>query len=128
MIAAPTFPVRATFSSVAMIIVGALAILRMPETKKALAGPVSKIIKIGTAIITLFLAVSTVLLSAEMTQAQAERISLIEEKAGSGEIVTLPKIETKNRAMRHLFFVDFDNNVTKGGLCVYYGIKDIVVK
>ena len=128
MIAAPTFPVRATFSSVAMMIVAALSILRMPETKAVLTGRISKIILTGTAIITVFLAASTVLLSAEMTKAHEARIAVIESKAGSGEVVTLPPIETKNRAMRHLFFVDFDNAVTKGGLCVYYGIKDIKVE
>ena len=128
MIAAPTFPVRATFSSVAMMIVAVLSILRMPETKAVLTRRISKIILTGTAIITVFLAASTVLLSAEMTKAHEARIAVIESKAGSGEVVTLPPIETKNRAMRHLFFVDFDNAVTKGGLCVYYGIKDIKVE
>ena len=34
----------------------------------------------------------------------------------------------KNRALRHVFFVDFDNGVTKDGLCQYYGIKDICVE
>ena len=128
MIAAPTFPVRAAFSSVAMIIIATLAILRMPETKKALAGPVSKIIKIGTAIITIFLAAATVLISAEMTAAHEARIAIIEQHAGSGATLTFPPLQTQNRAMRHLFFVDYDNGVTKSGLCHYYGIGDIVVK
>ncbi len=128
MIAAPTFPVRATFSSVAAIIIATLAILRMPETKKALAGPVSKIIKIGTAIITIFLAAATVLISAEMTAAHEERIAIIGEHAGTGATLTFPPLQTKNRAIRHIFFVDYDNAVTKSGLCHYYGIGDIVVK
>ncbi len=63
-----------------------------------------------------------------MTEAYKVRIAVIEAKAGSGEIVTFPPIETKNRALRHLFFVDFDNDVTKSGLCQYYGIKDIEVR
>ena len=36
-------------------------------------------------------------------------------------------IKMKNRALRHVFFVDFDNGVTKEGLCKYYGIEDIKV-
>ena len=67
------------------------------------------------------------MVSLAMTQAQVERIQYIERKTGSMEVVELPPIEMKNRAMRHVFFVDFDNAVTKGGLCHYYGIKDIKV-
>ena len=33
----------------------------------------------------------------------------------------------QNRALRHVFFADFDNGVTKHGLCIFYGIKDIHV-
>ncbi len=127
MIAAPTFPVRATFSSVCMILVGTLAVLAMPETKAALAGSVGRIVKIGGGAIGLFLAVSAVIVSYTMTQEHNARIAYIESKVGTNEVVELPPIEMKTRAMRHVFFVDFDNGVTKGGLCHYYGIKDIRV-
>ena len=39
-----------------------------------------------------------------------------------------PPIELKNRALRHVFFVDFDNGVTKDGLCEFYGIKNIEIE
>ena len=125
MIAAPTFPVRATFSSVCMILVGALAVLSMPEVQEMFHSAMGRIVKIGGVVIGLFLAVSTIVISYAMTQEQAVRIAYIESKAGSDEVIQLPPIEIKNRAMRHVFFVDFDNGVTKGGLCHYYGIKDI---
>ena len=127
MIAAPTFPARATFSSVCFILVGTLAILHMPEVKIAFSGTTGRILKTGGVVLGGFLAASAVMVSLAMTQAQAERIQYIERKAGSMEVVELPPIEMKNRALRHVFFVDFDNGVTKGGLCHYYGIKDIKV-
>ena len=127
MIAAPTFPARATFSSVAMILVATLAVLRMPEMKEIFPPRAAAILKTGAGAVTLFLAAATIVLSWQMTEAQRVRIAVIETKAGSGEVVTFPPIETKNRALRHLFFVDFDNGVTKGGLCKYYGIGDIEV-
>ena len=127
MIAAPTFPARATFSSVCFILVGTLAILHMPEVKSAFSGTTGRILKTGGVVLGGFLAASAVMVSLAMTQAQAERIQYIEKKAGSMEVVELPLIEMKNRALRHVFFVDFDNGVTKGGLCHYYGIKDIKV-
>ena len=127
MIAAPTFPARATFSSVAMILVATLAILRMPETKEIFPARTASVLKIGAASVTLFLAAATVLLSWQMTEAQRERIAIVAPKIGSGEILTFPPIETKNRALRHLFYVDFDNGVTRGGFCRYYGIQEIEV-
>lgn len=127
MIAAPTFPARATFFSVSMILVATLAIFRMPEIKEIFPARAVSILKTGAAAVTLFLAAGTVILSWQMTEAQRVRIEMVEAKAGSGEILTFPPIETQNRALRHLFYVDFDNGVTKGGLCRYYGIKDIEV-
>ena len=43
------------------------------------------------------------------------------------QVITFLPIEIKNRALRHVFFADFDNNVTKEGLCEFYGIEDIKV-
>ena len=43
-------------------------------------------------------------------------------------VVTFPPITLKNRALRHVFFVDFDNGVTRDGVCKFYGISKIVVK
>ena len=125
MIAAPTFPVRATFSSVCLILVGTLAVLDMPEVRDMMKSPMGRVLRLGGGAIGLFLAVSAVIVSYTMTQEQAVRIAYIESKAGSQEVVELPPIAMKNRAMRHVFFVDFGNGVTKGGLCHYYGIKDI---
>ena len=125
MIAAPTFPVRATFGSVCFILVGTLAVLDMPEVRELMKSRMGCVLRLGGGAIGLFLAVSAVIVSYAMTQEQAVRIAYIERKAGSGEVVELPPIAMKNRAMRHVFFVDFGNGVTKGGLCHYYGIKDI---
>lgn len=129
MIAAPTFPVRATFSSVCMIIVGTLAILRIPEVQEALcAGRTWVILRAVTVIAGLFTAGAALAISYVLTEENDARIAYIASKAGSGEVVTLPPIELKNRALRHVFFVDFGNGVTKGGLCKFYGVKDIEIK
>ncbi len=128
MIAAPTFPARATFSSVCLILIGTLAILRIPEVGEAFRGRVLRILRVGGAAVGLFLAFGAILISYTMTVEQAKRIAVLEEKRGSMEIIEFPPLPINHRAMRHVFFVDFDNVVTKGGLCRYYGVKDIVVK
>lgn len=127
MIAAPTFPARATFSSVCLILVGTLAVLDMPVVREMMQSRMGQVLRIGGGAVALFLAVSAVIVSYTMTEEQAVRIAYIESKAGSQEVVELPPIAMKNRAMRHVFFVDFGNGVTKGGLCKYYGIKDVVI-
>ena len=127
MIAAPTFPARATFGSVLLFLAAVLALLRIPEIRHALAGAAGRILRLGGGAVGLFLAAAAVLVSWTVTKENDARIAFIASRAGSGEVVELPPIELKNRALRHVFFVDFDNWVTKSGLCRYYGIKDIQV-
>lgn len=129
MIAAPTFPVRATFSSVCFTIVGTAAILRMRQVREALThGRTGRLLRAITVIIGLFTAGAALAISYVLTEENDARIAYIASKAGSGEVVTLAPIELKNRALRHVFFVDFDNGVTKGGLVKFYGVRDIKVE
>lgn len=128
MIAAPTFPARATFSSVCMIIIGTLAILRIPEIRQALTlGTPAKVWQYGTAVICLFTMLSTVLISYTLLQEDTIRIAYIAQHAGSKDYVTLPPIALKNRALRHVFYVDFDNGVTRDGVNQYFDINDIKI-
>ena len=128
MIAAPTFPARATFSSVFLFLMAVLSVLRMLVVQSALAGSAGAILRAGGGAVGGFLAVSALLISIQVTAENDWRIARIAEQAGSGAVVELPPMKTEARALRHVFFVDFDNGVTKGGLCRYYGIKDIKIK
>lgn len=128
MIAAPTFPARATFSSVFMFLMGVIAVLRVSAVQEALAGQAGRVLRLGGTAVGGFLAVAALLISVQVTHENDARVTYIAERQGSGTVVQLPPMETKNRALRHVFFVDFDNGVTKGGLCRYYGIEDIAVR
>ena len=112
MIAAPTFPGRATFSSSLMVMAAALAVLRVPAVQKALA---------------LFIAAATIVFAVQLKAENDLRLSWLEGKAGSGEILQFPPMETTHRALRHIFFTDYGNGITKGGISRYYGIKTIEV-
>lgn len=129
MIAAPTFPARATFSSVVMILIGALAILRSPKVhEKIFEGQTGKIIKLGAGVLTGFTLISALIITANLREENDTRIAIIKDAAENKiEVVKFPPLEIRNRALRHVFFADFDNNVTKEGLCQFYGIKDIEV-
>lgn len=127
MIFAPTFPARATFSSVAMILIGAVVILRIPAVnKKLFEGSPGLIIKIGAILLGSFTIISALVITHELRRENDWRIAEVEKVAGDTQaIVKFPAIELKNRALRHVFFVDFDNGVTKDGLREFYKIKDI---
>lgn len=130
MIFAPTFPARATFSSVAMILVGTIAILRLPIVRKKLSeGSPGAILKFGALLLGSFTIISALTISYELRQENDLRIAEIEKAVEENrEVVKFPPIELKNRALRHVFFVDFDNGVTKDGLREFYGLKDIEVE
>ena len=129
MIAAPTFPARATFSSVAMILVAVCAVLRDPVVQGELEKKAQKTLFLASAAICAFTMIAALLITAAMQEENAARLAIVKQAAENGEEIAYMKpILLKNRALRHVFFVDFDNGVTKDGLCKYYGIKDICVE
>ena len=129
MIAAPTFPARATFSSVAMILIGACAVLRDPVVCDCLWNRAKKTLLAGSLAIGIFTMTAALFITAAMQQENDVRLAIVKQAAENGEeIAYMNPILLKNRALRHVFFVDFDNGVTKDGLCKYYGIKDIRVE
>ena len=129
MIAAPTFPARATFSSVVMILIGTISVLRLPVVReKFSAGLPGKILKIGAAAIGSFTIISALVITAELNQENNWRIAEVQKASENHQqIVKFPPIDLQNRALRHVFFVDFDNGVTKDGLCEFYKIKNIEI-
>ena len=130
MIAAPTFPARATFSSAVMILIGTLAILRMPEAhEKLFEGSTGRLLKLGAGILTGFTLLSAIFVTSNLRTENDNRVAIIKD-AVSKKIyfVNFPPLKTENRAIRHVFFADFDNGVTKEGLCKFYGIEDIHVR
>lgn len=129
MLAAPTFPARATFSSTAMILIALLAILQEPLIGTTFRVQAGRILLLGAAGIGLFTMTAALIITHTMQQENNLRLAIVQEAAKRGEEIAYMKpITLRNRALRHVFFADFDNNVTKEGLCKYYGIKDIVVQ
>ena len=128
MLGAPTFPARVTFSSVGMIIIATVAILREQQIREYFAAHARKVLGAGAVGLAAFTLSAAVLVTYTMRQENDMRIAIVQEAAAKGEpIAYMEPIQMKNRALRHVFFVDFDNGVTKNGLCKYYGIEDIKV-
>ena len=129
MIGAPTFPARATFSSVVMILIGTVMVLRLPVVSAAFSGKnVCAVLLAGALALGGFTVISALRITYTLRQENDIRVAMVKETGERGEkIVEMPPIRLKNRALRHVFFKDFDNVVTKEGLCEFYGIRDIKV-
>ena len=127
MLGAPTFPARATFSSVVMILAGAVAILRIPTVRERFSRSV--ILKLGAVLLGGFTIISALVVTKNLRAENDVRIAKISRGVDEGRrVYFFEPIEIKNRALRHVFYVDFDNSVTKEGLCNFYGIADIFVE
>ena len=128
MLAAPTFPGRAAFSSAAMFITAALALLADPQIRADLL-PRAGSLLIGTALaLVLYTGISALLITHEMSGEDAQRIAQIKTARARGETtVQFPPIQNTNRALRHVFYEDWDNRVTCDGAKQYFGLTEIIV-
>lgn len=126
MLAAPTFPARATFSSVVMLLIACTALLRDSTISAALASA-RRLLVTGAAIIGGFTIISSIVIGVGVSAGDAEHIQDIEAAAARGEhVVTMEPIANQHRRMlRHVYYEDFDNGTTKHGVVIYYGLDDI---
>ena len=129
MLAAPTFPGRATFSSAAMFVTAALALLSDAPIRSALLPRAGSVLCACACLLFAYTGTAALLITQEMGAADAARIARIEETRARGEtVVRFPRIERTNRALRHVYYEDWDNSVTKEGAMEYFGLTDIVVE
>ena len=128
MLAAPTFPGRATFSSAAMFVTAALALLADPALSKLFSAAAWRMICTAALLLFAYTGTAALLITHEMGAADAERIAQIEAARARGEtVVHFPRIERTNRALRHVYYEDWDNGVTKEGAMEYFGLTDVVM-
>ena len=128
MLAAPTFPGRATFSSAAMFVTAALALLSDAPIRSALLPRAGSVLCACACLLFAYTGTAALLITQEMGAADAARIARIEEIRARGEtVVHFPRIERTNRALRHVYYEDWDNTVTKEGAMEYFGLTDVVV-
>ena len=129
MFAAPTFPGRATFSSATMFITAALALLHDSTIRAALLPRGGLLLRTAASVLVAYTAAAALLITHEMRDEDAARIAQIEAARARGEtVVHFAPIANTNRALRHVFYEDWDNRVTSDGAKEYFGLTDIVVE
>ena len=128
MIAAPTFPGRATFSSAAMFVAAALALLSDSAVMTELGTSTRRTLRTAAFLLLAYTGAAALLLTHEMGAEDAARIAQIEAARARGEtVVHFPRIENTRRALRHVYYEDWDNGVTKDGAMEYFGLTEIEV-
>lgn len=129
MLAAPTFPGRAAFSSAAMFVAATLALLGDSAVMTELGTSTWRTLRTAAFLLFAYTGAAALLITHEMGAADAARIAQIENARACGEtVVHFPRIVRTNRALRHVYYEDWDNNVTKEGAMEYFGLTDIVVE
>lgn len=129
MIASPTFPGRATYGSVLFLIVGVMSFFTIPLVRSYwLENPRKKYIALFIGIIMVPMMAATLQEHRIMAQENNARMAYVEKMASQGaKKLEVEPLSLKNRILRHVYFVELNNGVSKYGLCRYYGLDDIKV-
>ena len=111
-----------------MVVTAALALLGTPALRSLLSAATWRTIVAAGILLFAYTGTAALLITHEMGAADAARIAQIEEARARGEtVVHFPRIDRTNRALRHVYYEDWDNNVTKEGAIKYFGLTNIVV-
>jgi len=130
MIASPTFPGRAGFGSAVFVIIGAVSAFTIPQIYTYLLGNTShkKYIAMVTGLIIVPMAAAALQQHVVLYQGNTARMVYVEEMVSQGATyLELEPLPLKNRVLRHVYFSELNNGVSKGGFCRYYRLKDIKV-
>lgn len=130
MIASPTFPGRAAYGSVIFLIIGAVSFFTIPKVHAyLLENSRKKYLALFVGIIMLPTALATLEQHIVMFQENNERMAYVEKMANAGITnLEVEPLSIRNRVLRHVYFVELNNGVSKYGLCRYYGLEDIKVR
>ena len=112
-----------------MFVAAALALLNDPVRKAMFTDAAHRTLCAAALLLFAYTGTAALLITQEMGAADAARIAQIENARARGEtVVHFPRIERTNRALRHIYYEDWDNTVTKEGAMEYFGLTDIVVE
>lgn len=130
MIASPTFPGRAGFGSVVFLIIGAMSFFTVSEIRTCLlSGSRQKYLAMFTALFFIPMAIAVLHQHIVLFKENNQRMAYVEKMVSQGSThLELEPLSLKNLVLRHVYFVELNNSVSKYGFCRYYGLKDIKVK
>lgn len=127
MLGAPTFPARATFFSVLLWLTALTVLLRMPAVRSALAVHRAHWCKVAAVTMVPFI-LATIYFTWRIDEIDAARIAVIEAQTAQGvTAIAVDPVPFPQRMLRHIFYIDWDNGVSAGGLKRYYGLTELTL-
>lgn len=128
---APTFPGRALFSSAVLLLIGAVAILRIPCVKAALLeSREARSLLSGLVFLAAFFVIATLSVLHAIWQEDAKRVAYIhaQSKLGVMDVHVPPtEIPLRRRILRHVYYDDYDTGQTRGFISYYFGIGTVTL-
>ena len=129
MLAAPTFPGRAAFSSAAMFVTALCALLNSPALRLMVPAAARRTICTAALLLFLYTGTAALFITHAIHTADAQRITEMKHAAQRGIVqVRFPPIEATNRVLRHVYYEDWDNDVTRDGAAEYFDLSGIRVE
>jgi hypothetical protein len=130
MLAAPSFPGRAGYGSAVFFIIGIMMMFQIPKVKEFLLHStnkrnLAKVVAIGVIPMAALVFYQYMILHIENN----ERMMLMEMQRAQETTSSLEMkpVSLKNEILRHVYFVDLNNSVSKYGFCRYFEIKELKV-
>ncbi len=130
MVASPRFPARATFGSVTFLLIATAGVFTVPEVRQYfLETARRKYMALFAVLVLLPMMAATLNQYVTIHREDGARMAYVREMAAQGatELEVAP-ISIKNRVLRHVYFEDLNNSVSRDLLCNYYGLKTIKLK
>ena len=129
MIASPSFPGRAGFGSAVFLIMAAISSFNISSISAYLLdNKRKKYITILAVILILPLAAAVLHHHLILNKENNVRMDFIEKKISQGaDYLELQPISIRSSLLRHVYFVDLNNSVSKYGFCRYYKLKNVKV-
>lgn len=130
MIAAPSFPGRACFGSVVFLIIGAISLFSIPEVRSCLLdGARGKYLALLSGVIFVPWAVAVLAQHILLYKENNQRLVYVEAMVSQGiTYLELEPLSLQKKLLRHVYFTELNNKVSKGGFCIFYRLKDLKVK
>ena len=129
MMAAPAFPGRAAFGSAVFFIIAVMSFFAIPKVQEFfLSDANKKSLLIGAALTVIPMALAVLYQHEVLYEENSLRMAQVEAWSAQGmEKVELEPVSLKNELLRHVYFVELNNSVSKYGFCRYYKFKELHV-
>lgn len=131
MLASPLFPARAGFGTVVFFMIGVMSMCHIPLVKQTLfVQPAYKKFT-AVALFLLFVPMATVVgyRYGVLHYEDSARMRMVEQAYLQGEsVVIIPRVSIGTSVLRHVFFSELDNGISRGGLLRYYKLQELHLK